>query len=413
MKELISVIILIYKVEKYLEQCIKSIQNQTYKNLEILLVCKESDEKCSEICNKYAQNDSRITVIYQKDSGVDSARKLGIRHANGKYVGYVDGDDWIETDMYEKLHEYAANYNVDVVESGVIDTWEDVEKKRIACLPEGCYKGECFEKAVETKLLYSGNFFQHGISGYMWSKLFLKNSLEKYQLMPDLLNRYIDDIMVSLPCIAQTKSLYITHNCYYHYRVHGDNGKCAVKGNEGIKMAQCYPDIFKRFKGTYLCRKADKQIQYFIMYWLLLRVSGIFDEPAGDSFLIPFGGISRKSRIVLYGAGMAGKFLEHYLQSACECSVVCWVDQHYESIKGELEICSPDSIKYLEFDYIIISIMRAKAVSEVKEYLAGLGIAPEKILWVEQKYIDNPLLLLKKATHKGKAVFERLEEYYI
>ena len=110
---------------------------------------------------------------------------------------------------------------------------------------------------------------------------------------------------------------------------------------------------------------------------------------------------------------MAGKFLEHYLQSACECSVVCWVDQHYESIKGELEICSPDSIKYLEFDYIIISIMRAKAVSEVKEYLAGLGIAPEKILWVEQKYIDNPLLLLKKATHKGKAVFERLEEYYI
>lgn len=412
MKDLISVIVLIYKVEQYLEQCIQSILNQTYENLEILLVCKDSDDKCSEICERYASKDSRIVIIYQKDCGIDAARKLGIRHARGKYIGYVDGDDWIETNMYERLHDYAISYNVDVVESGVIDMWGGVEKQRCSYFAEGCYKGEEFEKIIEAKLLYSGHFFQHGISGYMWSKLFLKSSLEKYQLLPDLLNDYIDDIMVSLPCIAQTKSIYITHNSYYHYRIHAGNGKCMVKKDESLKMAQCYPDIFKRFRETRLCAKGDKQIQYFIMYWLLLRAPEAFDSLCSDAFLIPFGGIKRKSRIVLYGAGMAGRFIEHYVQSVQECEIVCWVDQHYESIRGEVEICDPKKIVELDFDYIVISIMRANAVEEVKKYLRNLGVVQEKVLWIERKYIDNPLLLLEKVLYNGNPVFEGLEGYY-
>ena len=71
-------------------------------------------------------------MIHQKDSGVDAARKLGIRNANGKYVGYVDGDDWIEPYMYEKLYEYASYHDVDVVESGIIDMWENEEKTRVS-----------------------------------------------------------------------------------------------------------------------------------------------------------------------------------------------------------------------------------------------------------------------------------------
>lgn len=412
MKDLISIIVLAYKVEQYLEKCIQSIQNQTYENLEILLICKDSDDNCSLICDRYANKDPRIIVIYQKDSGVDAARKLGIRNATGKYIGYVDGDDWIEADMYEKLHGFATIYNVDVVESGVIDMWESVEKKRIPYFAEGCYKGSDFEENIEPRLLCSDKFFQHGVSGYMWSKLFLKSSLEKYQLMSGLLNDYIDDIMVSLPCIAHTKSIYITHSCYYHYRAHADNGKRMIKKDEGLKFVQCYPGIFERFKGTLLCEKNDKQIQYFMMYWLLLRTPEVFDDLNKNDFLIPFGGVERKSRIVLYGAGMAGRFMNNYIQSVQECKLVCWVDQHFESIKGELEICDPKKIAEVEFDYVVISIMRANAVSEVMRYLDNLKIASTNILWIEQKYIDNPLLLLEKARYNGKRIFEGLEVYY-
>lgn len=413
MNDLISVIVLVYKVERYLEQCIQSILNQTYKNIEIILICKDSGDNCVNICDSYADQDSRIISIHQENSGVDVARKLGIQNATGKYIGYVDGDDWIEPQMYERLHDYAVKYNVDVVESGVMDMWGNEVRKRIAYFDIGCYKDERFEKIIEPKLLYSGDFFQHGISGYMWSKLFKKNSIEKYQMMSDLLNLYIDDIMVSLPCIAHTKSIYVTHDCYYHYRNHSENGKCVVKEDEGLKFAQYYSDIFKRFKGTHLCDKNDKQIQYFMMYWLLLRAPEVFDDLDEDVFLIPFGGIQRKSKIILYGAGMAGKFMEHYVQSVQECNMVCWVDQHFESRKGEFDICDPNRITELEFDYIVISIMRASAVSEIKRYLRELGIATERVLWIKQKYIENPWLLLERAKYKGKCIFDRLGEYCV
>lgn len=412
MNDLISIIVLVYKVERYLEQCLQSIMDQTYKDLEIIVVCKDSGDMCSQICDRYAHMDPRIIVVEQKDSGIDAARKLGMRHANGRYVGYVDGDDWIEPEMYEKLLGYARSYQVDVVESGVIDSWEDTEKRRNFYFPEGCYKGEVFEKEIEGRLLYTGDFFQHGISGYMWSKLFLKSSIEKYQLMSGMLNEYLDDIMVSMPCVAQTKSIYITHDYFYHYRIHADNGKRIGRKDENLRLIQCYQDIFKRYEGTRLCRKGDMQIQSFMLYWLLLRAPEIFDRPDEDIFLQPFGGIERKSRIILYGAGMAGNFWEHYIQSVPECDLVCWVDKNFETIKGQREICDPEKIKELEFDYIVISIMRASAVNEVKDSLRDLGVAPEKILWLEQRYIDDPLLLLKNVVHNDRHVFEGLEDYY-
>lgn len=122
MKELISVIVPIYRVEKYLEPCIESIINQTYKNLEIILVDDGSDDNCGEICDKYAKIDARIKVIHKKNAGLNNARKSGIKIASGKYIGYVDGDDWIEPDMYETLLRNAVKYNVDVVETGVIES---------------------------------------------------------------------------------------------------------------------------------------------------------------------------------------------------------------------------------------------------------------------------------------------------
>lgn len=413
MGDLISIIVLVYKVEQYLEQCIQSIINQTYKNLEIIIVCKDSGDKCCQICSKYAKIDSRIVVIHQEDSGVDAARKLGMLRARGKYIGYVDGDDWIEPEMYEKLHGYAVMYNVDVVESGIIDTWENAEKRRSFYFQEGCYTGKVFESIIEPKLLYAGKFYQQGISVFMWSKLFLKDSIEKYQMEKGMLNENMDDSMVSLPCIAQTKSIYITHDYYYHYRAHPNNAKCVVKIDEESKFMQYYADIFKKFAGTQLCKKGDMQIQSFMIYWLLLRSPKIFDTPGEKQFLVPYGKIERRSKVVLYGAGMAGNFLEHYIKSVHECNLVCWVDKNYEAIKGQRNICNPEIIKELDFDYVVISIMKSELVTEVKKYLKELGVASEKILWIEQKYIDNPLLLLKSIVHNGEHVFEGIEDYYI
>lgn len=115
MEELISVIVPIYNVEKYLNICVDSILNQTYKNLEIILVDDGSTDNCGKICDKYAQKDNRIKVIHKENEGVSSARNVGIENANGSYIAFVDGDDWIEKWYCNQLLEEAIQQKSDVV----------------------------------------------------------------------------------------------------------------------------------------------------------------------------------------------------------------------------------------------------------------------------------------------------------
>ena len=99
--ELISVIVPVYNVESYLEKCIESIQNQSYKSLEIILVNDGSTDSSGDICDKYAAHDKRIKVIHKKNGGLSSARNAGLEVANGDYIAFVDSDDYIEITMYE------------------------------------------------------------------------------------------------------------------------------------------------------------------------------------------------------------------------------------------------------------------------------------------------------------------------
>ena len=100
---LLSVIIPVYKVEKYLRQCVDSVINQTYKNLEIILVDDGSPDNCGKICDEYAQKDRRIKVIHQENQGVSAARNLGTKLAQGEYITYVDSDDWLDVCMKNYL----------------------------------------------------------------------------------------------------------------------------------------------------------------------------------------------------------------------------------------------------------------------------------------------------------------------
>lgn len=113
-KDLISVIVPIYKVEKYLNTCVDSIIAQTYKNLEIILVDDGSPDNCGRICDEYALKDSRIKVIHQQNGGLSAARNAGLDVATGEYIGFVDSDDYIAPDMYEKLYNALKNNNCDL-----------------------------------------------------------------------------------------------------------------------------------------------------------------------------------------------------------------------------------------------------------------------------------------------------------
>ena len=113
----VSIVVPIYNVEKYLEQCIDSIINQTLKEIEIILVDDGSPDNCPQICDDYVKKDSRIKVVHKTNGGLSSARNAGIEIATGDYIGFVDSDDYIELDMYEKMYNIAIENNVDFVMS--------------------------------------------------------------------------------------------------------------------------------------------------------------------------------------------------------------------------------------------------------------------------------------------------------
>lgn len=105
MNPLISVIVPIYNVEKYLARCVDSIVNQTYKNLEIILVDDGSPDRCPQMCDDYAEKDSRIKVVHKKNGGLSDARNAGMAVATGEYISFIDSDDWIDLETYDLVLE--------------------------------------------------------------------------------------------------------------------------------------------------------------------------------------------------------------------------------------------------------------------------------------------------------------------
>ena len=110
---LISIIVPIYNVSKYLDRCMDTILNQTYKNLEIIMVDDESPDDCGKKCDEYAKKDDRIVVIHKKNAGLGMARNSGLEIAKGQYVGFIDSDDYVSKDMFEKLYETLKENNAD------------------------------------------------------------------------------------------------------------------------------------------------------------------------------------------------------------------------------------------------------------------------------------------------------------
>lgn len=128
--DLITIVVPIFNVEKYLRRCLNSIIEQTYKNLEIILVDDGSTDDSPIICDEYKKKDNRITVIHKKNGGLSEARNTGINIAKGKYIGFVDSDDWIEIDMYEKMYKKMIEENADIAICGRVVEYSNRTSKK-------------------------------------------------------------------------------------------------------------------------------------------------------------------------------------------------------------------------------------------------------------------------------------------
>lgn len=206
MNSLISIVVPIYNVEQYLPRCIDSIINQTYKNLEIILVDDGSPDNCPKICDEYAKQDSRIKVIHKENGGLSDARNAGMKVATGEYILFIDSDDRIKSEMIEDMYNRMIQDNSDLVSSGVIWVDEDGAEIRNATVSENCVLNT--EQAMK-ELIYDGKLKQH-----VWNKLYKADMIKN---VPFEKGKYHEDVFWSYQVIGEAKRISIEKNSYYFY----------------------------------------------------------------------------------------------------------------------------------------------------------------------------------------------------
>lgn len=204
---LISVIVPVYNVEPYLRQCLDSIVNQTYPNIEILIVDDGSPDHCGEICDEYAEKDSRIIVIHQENAGLSAARNAALDIARGEYIMFVDSDDWVEPTFCEKALEMVLEYQVETVWFGYRVHYLDKIEERRTGLPRLFDSSEIIKHLV----LCDDASLNIGI----WNKIYHRRLFEKLRFPLGLI---YEDVEIICQIIHLTKSIFVSNEVSYNYR---------------------------------------------------------------------------------------------------------------------------------------------------------------------------------------------------
>ena len=212
MAESVSVIVPIYKTEKYLRKCIDSIVNQTYRELEIILVDDGSPDTSGQICDEYASCDPRIKVVHKKNGGLSDARNAGLNICSGTYVMFCDSDDWIEPDTINIAVDEMKKSNAELVVWGYsadfVDTEERLENCSICLANEKIYVGNA-------EGLKSNNVM--GLLGYAWNKLYRKSLLYKHSIMFEKGVSLVEDILFNAQVIKYCNLISIIDYAGTHY----------------------------------------------------------------------------------------------------------------------------------------------------------------------------------------------------
>lgn len=239
MEEKISVIIPVYNCRTWIEECLKSVVGQTYQNLEIVVIDDGSDDGSAEIINHFAQKDSRIRYFYQINQGEASARKQGLMRAAGSIVGFVDADDYIEKDMYEKMLAVMREQDADIVECSCRLVNPQGRTLSDTGLKEEMLAGkrQCVRHYLRQK----------NVSNYLCNKIYRKR-LFRHLLIHDL--KYSVDYYINAIVHARAKKKVILPGIFYNYRIHGGQvtavGNVSLSGFDRVRAGRLVAEYFRK-----------------------------------------------------------------------------------------------------------------------------------------------------------------------
>ena len=366
---LISVIVPIYNAEKYLKICIDSIINQSYYNIQIILVDDGSEDNCPAICDEYAQLDTRIIVIHKKNQGLVLARKSGLQIATGEYITFVDADDYIDIDTYEKIVNNINYYMPDIIAYDLIEEYSDRTVKKENQFSAGLYKEEQLKEKIYPKMLSTGVFFEYGILPNLVCKFIRNDFAKKAGIEVNGEVRFGEDADATFQYMAKAQSVQIIHYAPYHYcKREGTMVQASVK-KECIKYLQS--DLEKTFFEAGIYETMKNQLADYINFVTLLK---------NPQAVLEHTEIFTNTKVALYGAGGFGQaVLKQYSDSI---SLVA--DSNYIKFNNiSSPVISPEELvsRQSEFDKVFITILNINLCEKIRDSLLAMGLKKEVIFY--------------------------------
>lgn len=242
--ELISVVIPVYNIQTYLKECLNSVKNQTYKNIEIILVDDGSTDNSGTICDDYAKIDSRIIVLHKKNRGVSSARNEGIKVATGKYISFIDSDDWIAPDMLEKL--YIAIKDSD--SSIACCTFSEVTSDGRIIFPCGTYKHEIITSKMIAKKFCDEGYVKN-VMFPPWNKLFRRDVTAQIKFRNGL--RMGEDFLFCMECVTEAGEMVIVDEPLYFYRLREGSAMTSSFSEKRLDYLIAAKEIVRIYRSNY------------------------------------------------------------------------------------------------------------------------------------------------------------------
>ncbi|WP_044913070.1 glycosyltransferase family 2 protein [Butyrivibrio sp. WCE2006] len=392
MESLISVIVPVFNTEKYLDRCVESIRDQTYKNIEIILVDDGSTDLSGKMCDDYEREEKNIIAIHQKNKGANYARKNGVQKAKGEYICFVDSDDYVERDYVSNLIEKIEE--ADVCTSGC--NWvltNGMELKEQDFFAPGNYEEEEAIRFVHSHMIYNyanprDNY--RGMLTYMVGKLFKKDLASLVFKEIDNNIQFGEDVVFVFSYLVRCKRITITDKAFYNYCHRYDSATHKKMDRFLDSLERIYNCLSFQFAGNPLEQELMLQLESYIYFRLkmaphYLKFNKLISRPVYE---FPFWGKFIGKRVILYGAGRVGIDYYQEIMKKNEFSIVAWIDKNYKDIifPSIPPISGMDTIKSTSYDIIVLSVGN-RLHKNIEDELVSFGVPRNVIFWLPPKVI--------------------------
>lgn len=435
--DLISVIVAVYNAENYLNRAVDSILNQTYKNIEVILVDDGSTDRSAQICDDYVMADNRVRVIHKGNGGLCSSRNAGIESSNGKYITFVDNDDAINEQFIEILHEVCVKYGCDIAQCDFLMTLDD----SVFLPPQKTMTVNIYDRGqVMHEFCKESNLVKYWV---VWNKMYRR---ELFRDIRYPTGRIHDDMFTTHRLLWEAEKVAVI-NLYLHYYFQRAGSITGVKssikeridvidalreemnffkerGLEDeyafmlIKLYCTICEVYKN-KNEYSGYEEDKSFYDDVMqkYFseaqeikniflnlpqkgILTKIRTIYPTLSKDekdklehiygsrisqffdnAFCFPVNKINENELVALYGAGRVGKSYYSQLLDDKYCRLAVWVDNGFKNHRRQgLPVQPIDALFRNNFDKLIIAVQERSVAKEIADNLTGWGIPESKII---------------------------------